>query len=55
MRIERLKKEELKATIKTTLANKENTKEAKKVFHIFESHHKLVKAVEMQKKEEQID
>jgi|LULK01.1.fsa_nt_gb hypothetical protein len=46
MRIERLKKEELKATIKTTLANKENTKEAKKVFHIFESHHKLVKAVE---------
>ena len=46
MRIVRLKEEELKATIQTSLANKKTQEEAKKTFNIFESHHKLVKAVE---------
>ena len=53
MRIVRLRDEELKATIQTSLAtkraseaNKKTQEEAKKTFNIFESHHKLVKAVE---------
>ena len=46
MRIVRLREEELKATIQTSLANKKTQEEAKKTFNIFESHHKLVKAVE---------
>ena len=46
MRIVKLREEELKATIQTSLANKKTQEEAKKTFNIFESHHKLVKAVE---------
>ena len=46
MRIARLRDEELKATIKTSLASKKTTEETQKTFNIFESHHKLVKAVE---------
>ena len=46
MRIARLRDEELKASIKTSLASKKTTEETQKIFNIFESHHKLVKAVE---------
>ena len=46
MRIVKLREEELKATIQTSLANKKTKEEVEKTFNIFESHHKLVKAVE---------
>jgi hypothetical protein len=46
MRIARLRDEELKASIKTSLASKKTKEETQKTFNIFESHHKLVKAVE---------
>ena len=51
MRIARLRDEEFKASIKTSLASKKTKEETQKTFNIFESHHKLVNAVKKSEEE----